>query len=64
MSIQLNKAYKVFYELIKFLEQNDIKKTKLRFYTDIIKIIVSYSYEFSTTTKQTGKRLKIFDNKV
>lgn len=40
------------------------RKTKLRFYTDIIRPIVTYGYEFWTTTKKTEKILKTFDNKV
>jgi sorting nexin-29 len=65
ISIRINKAQKASYALTKFLTSKMLsRKTKVRLYVAIIRPTLTYGCEAWTTTKQTEKNLRVFENRV
>jgi len=65
IGILISKAEKTFFTLTKFFRSKCLsRKTKVRLYTAIVRPTLTYGCEAWTTTNQTERRLRTFENKI
>lgn len=65
IQIRLNAANRCYWSLLKLLKSKHLSRdTKIRIYTVILQPVLLYGAEVWTLTKQTQKKLIIFENKI